>query len=161
MHTLEVSHVAKSFGSTQAVAEVSFEVERGEIFGLLGPNGAGKTTTIRMLLDIFKPESGAISILGGAMSEAKLEEVRAVARDMNDDGFRVELATGLTITDVIPANTGYISGTATAGGLRGALSARLTADNSAVVELSNASAGALVATAADIVIDVMALPITP
>lgn len=50
---------------------------------------------------------------------------------------------------------------ATAGGLRGALSARLTADNSAVVELSNASAGALVATPADIVIDVMALPITP
>ncbi len=75
MHTLEVSHIAKSFGSTQAVAEVSFEVERGEIFGLLGPNGAGKTTTIRMLLDIFKPESGAISILGGAMSEAKKNRI--------------------------------------------------------------------------------------
>ena len=52
MHTIKVSHVAKSFGKTQAVADVSFDVERGEIFGLLGPNGAGKTTTIRMMLDI-------------------------------------------------------------------------------------------------------------
>jgi ABC-2 type transport system ATP-binding protein len=51
MHTLEISHVAKSFGSTHAVVDVSFDVERGEIFGLLGPNGAGKTTTIRMMLD--------------------------------------------------------------------------------------------------------------
>jgi len=45
MHTIKVSHVAKRFGETQAVADVSFDVERGEIFGLLGPNGAGKTTT--------------------------------------------------------------------------------------------------------------------
>ena len=55
MHTVEVSHVAKSFGRTHAVVDVSFDVERGEIFGLLGPNGAGKTTTIRLMLDIFKP----------------------------------------------------------------------------------------------------------
>ena len=51
MHTIKVSHVAKSFGETQAVVDVSFAVERGEIFGLLGPNGAGKTTTIRLMLD--------------------------------------------------------------------------------------------------------------
>ena len=58
MHPVEVSHIAKSFGSTQAVADVSFAVERSEIFGLLGPNGAGKTTTIRVMLDLFKPEAG-------------------------------------------------------------------------------------------------------
>ncbi|HUW95770.1 MAG TPA: ATP-binding cassette domain-containing protein, partial [Anaerolineae bacterium] len=46
MHTAEVSHIAKSFGNTEAVADVSFAVERGEIFGLLGPNGSGKTTTL-------------------------------------------------------------------------------------------------------------------
>jgi ABC-2 type transport system ATP-binding protein len=53
MQTVHVSHLAKSFGSTQAVADVSFSVEQGEIFGLLGPNGAGKTTTIRIMLDIL------------------------------------------------------------------------------------------------------------
>jgi len=71
MNTIEVEHIAKSFGDTPAVVDVSFDVGRGEIFGLLGPNGAGKTTTIRMLLDIFKPDSGSISILDGPMSETK------------------------------------------------------------------------------------------
>jgi len=75
MHTIKVSHVAKSFGETQAVADVSFDVERGEIFGLLGPNGAGKTTTIRMMLDLFKPDRGTVSILGGPMSEEKKERI--------------------------------------------------------------------------------------
>jgi ABC-2 type transport system ATP-binding protein len=75
MHTVTISHVAKSFGSTQAVADVSFEVERGEIFGLLGPNGAGKTTTIRLMLDIFKPDRGTVSILDGPMTEGKKERI--------------------------------------------------------------------------------------
>ncbi|MEJ2208427.1 MAG: ATP-binding cassette domain-containing protein [Anaerolineae bacterium] len=75
MHTVEVSHVAKSFGPTQAVADVSFAVERGEIFGLLGPNGAGKTTTIRLMLDIFRPDAGTVSILDGPMTEAKKERI--------------------------------------------------------------------------------------
>lgn len=75
MHTIEVSHVAKSFGETQAVVDVSFDVERGEIFGLLGPNGAGKTTTIRLMLDIFKPERGTVSILDGPMTEEKKERI--------------------------------------------------------------------------------------
>ncbi|MGD8473268.1 MAG: ATP-binding cassette domain-containing protein [Anaerolineae bacterium] len=75
MHTVQIAHVAKSFGSTQAVVDVSFDVERGEIFGLLGPNGAGKTTTIRMMLDIFKPDRGTVSILGGPMDEGKKDRI--------------------------------------------------------------------------------------
>ncbi len=75
MYTVQVSHVAKSFGNIQAVADVSFAVERGEIFGLLGPNGAGKTTTIRLMLDIFKPDRGEVSILGGPMTEEKKERI--------------------------------------------------------------------------------------
>jgi ABC-2 type transport system ATP-binding protein len=71
MHTVEISHVAKAFGDTQAVADVSFVVERGEIFGLLGPNGAGKTTTIRLMLDIFRPDQGTVSVLDGPMTEEK------------------------------------------------------------------------------------------
>ncbi len=69
--TVSVQSVSKRFGQVTAVADVSFTVEAGEIFGLLGPNGAGKTTTIRMMLDIFKPDSGQIGILGGPMNEAK------------------------------------------------------------------------------------------
>jgi len=53
VHTVEVSHVAKSFGETQAVVDVSFDTERGEIFGLLGPNSAGKTTTIRLMQAVW------------------------------------------------------------------------------------------------------------
>ncbi|MBN1641772.1 MAG: ATP-binding cassette domain-containing protein [Anaerolineae bacterium] len=75
MNVMAISHLAKSFGRTQAVADVSFEVGRGEIFGLLGPNGAGKTTTIRMLLDIYRPDSGSISILDGPMTEAKKDRI--------------------------------------------------------------------------------------
>jgi ABC-2 type transport system ATP-binding protein len=75
MHPVEVSHIAKSFGSTQAVADVYFAVQRGEIFGLLGPNGAGKTTTIRVILDLFKADRGTVSVLGGPMSEEKKERI--------------------------------------------------------------------------------------
>jgi ABC-2 type transport system ATP-binding protein len=73
MHTIEAAHLAKRFGDTQAVADVSFVVERGEIFGLLGPNGAGKTTTIRMVLDLFKPDHGTVTVFGGAMDESAKE----------------------------------------------------------------------------------------
>jgi ABC-2 type transport system ATP-binding protein len=75
LSTVDVSHVSKSFGALKAVDDVSFTVERGEIFALLGPNGAGKTTTIRLMLDIFKPESGQVSILGGKMDEAKKDRI--------------------------------------------------------------------------------------
>lgn len=75
MNAVQVSHLAKSFGSTQAVEDVTFDVQHGEIFGLLGPNGAGKTTTIRMVLDIFKPDRGEILILGGVMEEAKKSRI--------------------------------------------------------------------------------------
>lgn len=75
MTTVEVAHLAKSFGDVRAVEDVSFSVGKGEIFGLLGPNGAGKTTTIRVMLDIFKPDSGQVSILGGPMSEATQDRI--------------------------------------------------------------------------------------
>ena len=68
---LKIDNVVKSFGEVQAVKGVSFQVHGGEIFGLLGPNGAGKTTLIRSALDIIKPTSGKIQILGGAMTEQK------------------------------------------------------------------------------------------
>lgn len=56
MPAVDLSHVSKSFGPVKAVEDVSFGIEKGELFGLLGPNGAGKTTCLRVMLDIFKPE---------------------------------------------------------------------------------------------------------
>jgi ABC-2 type transport system ATP-binding protein len=69
---INVQRVSKSFGTVQAVKNVSFSLNAGEIFGLLGPNGAGKTTIIRLVLDIFKPDEGKIAVLGGHMDESKL-----------------------------------------------------------------------------------------
>ncbi len=99
MPAIIVDHISKTFGSLKAVNDVSFTVEPGEIFGLLGPNGAGKTTTIRILLDIFKPDSGSVSILGGAMTEEKknrigyLPEERGLYQDIPLDRCLVYLAT--------------------------------------------------------------------
>lgn len=65
----EVSNVVKSYGNKRVVNDVSFSVAQGEIFGLIGPNGAGKTTIIRMMMDIIKPDSGDIHILGERISD--------------------------------------------------------------------------------------------
>ncbi|MBN2732049.1 MAG: ATP-binding cassette domain-containing protein [Balneolaceae bacterium] len=70
MGVIEVSGINKSFGETQAVNNVSFEVTQGRIFGLLGPNGAGKTTAIRMINNILIPDSGTITINGQQASAA-------------------------------------------------------------------------------------------
>ena len=72
---IEATELVKTFGEVVAVSDVTFSVKKGEIFGLLGPNGAGKTTTIRLILDLFKPDSGAVSILGGSMTEAKKDRI--------------------------------------------------------------------------------------
>ena len=67
-HTVTVSKISKSFNNALVVDNISFDVRQGEIFGLIGPNGAGKTTTIRMIMDIIKPDSGEICILGERLS---------------------------------------------------------------------------------------------
>jgi len=62
--TIVVNELTKTFGRFKAVDAISFEVERGEIFGFLGPNGAGKSTTIRMLNGLLLPTSGQGSVGG-------------------------------------------------------------------------------------------------
>lgn len=61
---LSLQHLVKTYGDFTAVDDISLSVPKGSIYGFLGPNGAGKTTTIRMILEIIKPNSGTISILG-------------------------------------------------------------------------------------------------
>ena len=75
MQPIIVDHIQKNFVKTRAVDDVSFAVDNAEIFGLLGPNGAGKTTIIRIILDIFKPDKGTVSILDGPMNEAKKDRI--------------------------------------------------------------------------------------
>jgi len=70
MPVVEVNHIVKSFADKVAVDDLSFSVAQNEIFGLIGPNGAGKTTTIRMMMDIIKPDSGGVMILGEKLTEA-------------------------------------------------------------------------------------------
>lgn len=66
MSVLKISNLVKRFEGVVAVDDLSFSVSPGEIFGFLGGNGAGKTTTLRMVLDIIRPTSGTISVLGAA-----------------------------------------------------------------------------------------------
>ena len=61
---VQVAAIRKTYGSTVAVDEISFDVHEGEIFGLIGPNGAGKTTTMECVEGLRKPDRGAISVLG-------------------------------------------------------------------------------------------------
>ena len=63
---LVMENVTKSFGGNIAVDSLSASFPRGCIYGFLGPNGAGKTTTIRMVMDIIRPDSGRIELLGGS-----------------------------------------------------------------------------------------------
>jgi len=61
---IKVEHLAKRFGTFEAVKDVSFSVNKGDVFGFLGPNGAGKSTTIRCLLSLITPDAGEIKLFG-------------------------------------------------------------------------------------------------
>jgi ABC-2 type transport system ATP-binding protein len=82
---IKVSGIRKTYGSTVAVSEVSFEVNEGEIFGLIGPNGAGKTTTMECVEGVRKPDRGKISILG-------LDPFRDVYQLQNRIGVQLQQA---------------------------------------------------------------------
>ena len=73
--SLEVRNPVKTFGDRRVVNGVSFELRRGEIFGLLGPNGSGVTTTMRMALDLIRPDSGSVALLGGMPNRRALKRV--------------------------------------------------------------------------------------
>ena len=64
MLAIEARGLGKSFGGRRACRDISFAVERGEVFGLLGPNGAGKTTTLRMLAGLYAPDEGTATVAG-------------------------------------------------------------------------------------------------
>ena len=82
---IQVSAVRKSYGNTVAVAEATFEVNEGEIFGLIGPNGAGKTTTMECIEGLRKPDHGSIAVLA-------LDPFRDVYKLQNRIGVQLQQA---------------------------------------------------------------------
>jgi ABC-2 type transport system ATP-binding protein len=82
---IQVSAVRKSYGKTVAVAEATFEVNEGEIFGLIGPNGAGKTTTMECIEGLRKPDRGSIAVLA-------LDPFRDVYKLQNRIGVQLQQA---------------------------------------------------------------------
>jgi ABC-2 type transport system ATP-binding protein len=89
--TLVIDQVTKSFDKFRAVDNLSLKVFRGKIFGLIGPNGAGKTTTLRMIVNIFTPDTGQITLFGRPLDSVSqdrigyLPEERGLYRKMRVD----------------------------------------------------------------------------
>lgn len=75
---ISVHHLSKQFKDTRAVDDLSFTVNKGDVYGFLGQNGAGKSTTIRMLLTLVKPSGGEINIFGKKLNTHRNEILRQV-----------------------------------------------------------------------------------
>jgi ABC-2 type transport system ATP-binding protein len=87
-----IQNLQKRYGSVEAVKDISFQVEPGEIFGLLGPNGAGKTTTIRCLCTLTTPDAGKVEVSGISV----IEQPRAARRRLGYVAQEVALDKVLT-----------------------------------------------------------------
>jgi ABC-2 type transport system ATP-binding protein len=74
-----VEGLGKSFGGVTAVDDLSFTVERGQVYGLLGPNGAGKTTTLRVLMGLERPSRGVARLFGNAVTPSSPDILRVGA----------------------------------------------------------------------------------
>jgi ABC-type multidrug transport system ATPase subunit len=84
---IKVQHLAKNFGSFQAVKDVSFTVNKGDVFGFLGPNGAGKSTTIRCMLSLIKPDKGQIQLFGKDLNQHRNEILSRVGSIIEKPDF--------------------------------------------------------------------------
>ena len=84
---IEVKGLKKNFGAFTAVKDVSFTVNKGDVFGFLGPNGAGKSTTMRCMLSLIKPNAGQINIFGKNLFEARNEILAQVGSIVEKPDF--------------------------------------------------------------------------
>ncbi len=75
MTAIEVNHISKSYGKVQALQDVTFSVEKGEVFGLIGPDGAGKSTLFRLLTTLLVPDAGSAKV-EGFDTVNRMEEIR-------------------------------------------------------------------------------------
>ena len=91
---IEVRHLRKEYDAKVAVADVSFTVERGEIFGILGPNGAGKTTTVECVVGLRKPDGGDIAVLGLNPLRDRAELTQRLGVQLQDGQLPDKMAVG-------------------------------------------------------------------
>jgi ABC-2 type transport system ATP-binding protein len=96
-NVIEVTSLNKRYGRTVAVRDVSFAVERGEIFGILGPNGAGKTTTVECIAGLRRPDGGTISVLGLPPTAAELRRRVGVQLQENQLQEKMTVAEALDL----------------------------------------------------------------
>ena len=84
---LVAEHLGKRFGEREAVVDVSFSLQRGEVFGFLGPNGAGKTTTIRMLVGLVRPTAGRVLVGGRELGREREAALAAMGSIVESPDF--------------------------------------------------------------------------
>ena len=89
---IQVEGISKRFGQVAAVADVSFEINRGEVVGFLGPNGAGKTTTMRLLTGFYRPDTGRVRIDGLDTQERDLSVKRGIGYLPENNPLYADLA---------------------------------------------------------------------
>jgi ABC-2 type transport system ATP-binding protein len=94
---ISLDRVTKRYGAATAIAELSLDVRRGELFGLIGPDGAGKTTTIRLLCGLLRPDTGAVRVLG----RNPIKEHRAITAAIGYLSQRFSLYGDLSIDENI------------------------------------------------------------
>ena len=92
-NSIKVINLKKTYGTKEAVKNISFEIKENEIIGLLGPNGSGKTTTIGMILGLLKPTSGEVLINGLKIEENPIE----ILQKINFISPYIELPKKLTV----------------------------------------------------------------
>ena len=94
MAVIEVEHLHKQYGDLVAVDDVSFTVERGEIFGILGPNGAGKTTAVEFIDGLRTPDGGTVRVLGLDPQRDRAELRRRVGVQLQESELPEKLKVG-------------------------------------------------------------------
>ncbi|MEK7551026.1 MAG: ABC transporter ATP-binding protein [Patescibacteria group bacterium] len=94
---LEVKNLTKKFKDFNAIDNISFDINEGEILGLLGPNGAGKTTTIHMLLDVMEPTNGSISYFGKSFKSHRSE----ILKNINFSSAYISLPWLFTVEEIL------------------------------------------------------------
>lgn len=108
-HVIDVQGLTKDYGQGRGIFDLTFQVERGEVFGFLGPNGAGKTTTIRHLMGFIRPTAGRAAILGmDCFAQAAAIQARvgylpgelSLMDDLTGDGFLRFMAQMRGMTDL-------------------------------------------------------------
>jgi ABC-2 type transport system ATP-binding protein len=103
MSVIEIRNLKKNYGKSRGIEDVSFSVEKGEIFGFIGPNGAGKSTTIRTLLALIHPTGGSATIFGRDC----IHDAREIAKDVGYLPSEVFYYDGIRVMDLLKYSASF------------------------------------------------------